>query len=143
MVCAADPEPDSTEWLGMTGNPDEFNFLDDDDDLFQTGEKRQKRTSFDTEEDDIPHGEVEYLHDVPVSMVAQVGSVQKSIREILSLKPGSIMEFDKVVGEPMDVVIGGRLMCRGEIVVVNERYGIRISEVIRAEASEKELELKN
>ena len=48
------------------------------------------------------------------------------------------MEFDKVVGEPMDVLIGGRLMCRGEIVVVNERYGIRISEVVRAEDSKKE-----
>lgn len=126
----------------MTVPSDEYDY--DEDDLFETGsEKGQRRVNFDTEDDDIPHGEVDYLHDVPISMVAQVGSVQKSIREILAMKPGSVMEFDKVVGEPMDVLIGGRLMCRGEIVVVNERYGIRISEVIRAEDSEKELEVKN
>lgn len=88
--------------------------------------------SFD-EESDVPHGEVDYLHDVPVSMHAVVGAVRKSVREILLLKTGSVLEFDKVVGEPMDVIVGDRLMCRGEIVVVNEHYGIRISEVIRAE----------
>ena len=116
--------------------------FDLDDDLFGgTSNKKGSRASGEDEEEiDIPHGEVDYLHDVPLGMKAQIGSVQKTIREIMSLKTGSIVEFDKVVGEPMDVLIGGRLMCRGEIVVVNERYGIRISEVIRAEDSERELE---
>lgn len=113
-----------------------------DDDLFGTGStKRDSRKAFSPEdEEEIPHGEVDYLHDVPLSMHAQIGSTQKTMREVLSLKSGSVIEFDKVVGEPMDVLIGGRLMCRGEIVVVNERYGIRISEVIRAEDSPKETE---
>lgn len=123
----------------MVVSPDEF----DEDDLFEAGEKGARSTSNYGEDDDIPHGEVDYLHDVPVSMIAQVGSVQKSVREILAMKSGTIMEFDKIVGEPMDVMIGGRLMCRGEIVVVNERYGIRISEVIRAEDSDKDLDVKN
>lgn len=115
--------------------------FDEDDDLFgdqKTKKVAGKMTSID-EDDDIPHGEVDYLHDVPLSMKAQIGAVQKSMKEILALKPGAVVEFDKVVGESMDVIIGGRLMCRGEIVVVNERYGIRISEVIRAEDSEKQL----
>ena len=94
---------------------------------------------FDSEEEDIPHGEVDFLHDVPLSMRAQIGAVYKSMSEILKLKSGTIIEFDKVVGESMDVIVGGRLMCRGEIVVVNERYGIRISEVIRVQDSEKTL----
>lgn len=89
------------------------------------------------DESDVPHGEVDYLHDVPVNMNAIVGAVKKSVREILLLKSGSVLEFDKVVGEPMDVMVGDRLMCRGEIVVVNERYGIRISEVLRAEDIEE------
>lgn len=111
----------------------------EEDDLFGASSGGgQRRTESVTEEDDIPHGEVDYLHDVPINMSAQVGAVQKSMKEILAMKPGAVVEFDKVVGEPMDVMIGGRLMCRGEIVVVNERYGIRISEVIRAEDSEKE-----
>ncbi len=113
-----------------------------DDDLFGTGasKKDSRKSAMGEDEEEIPHGEVDYLHDVPLSMQAQIGSVQKSMREVLLLKAGSVIEFDKVVGEPMDVLIGGRLMCRGEIVVVNERYGIRISEVIRAEDSQKEME---
>jgi len=50
---------------------------------------------------------------------------------VLALKVGSLVEFSKVVGEPMDVIIADRLMARGEVVVVNERYGVRISEVTR------------
>ncbi len=115
---------------------------DIDEDLFGSGatKKDSRKSGMDEDEEEIPHGEVDYLHDVPLNMQAQIGSVQKSMREVLILKEGSVIEFDKVVGEPMDVLIGGRLMCRGEIVVVNERYGIRISEVIRAEDSQKEME---
>lgn len=100
------------------------------DDNLSQGYSRNRVTLDD--EFDVPHGEVDYLHDVPVSMSAVVGAVKKSVRDILLLKSGSILEFDKVVGEPMDVIVGDRLMCRGEIVVVNERYGIRISEVLRS-----------
>jgi flagellar motor switch protein FliN/FliY len=114
-----------------------------DEDLFGSSAKKKdsrKAVIGNDDEEEIPHGEVDYLHDVPLSMQAQIGSVQKTMREILKLKAGSVIEFDKVVGEPMDVLIGGRLMCRGEIVVVNERYGIRISEVIRAEDSQREMD---
>lgn len=112
----------------------------DEDSLFDGSSGSKARPLYNSdEEDDIPHGEVDYIHDVPIAMIAQVGSVKRSMREILQLKPGATVEFEKVVGEPMDVLIGGRLMCRGEIVVVNERYGIRISEVIRAEDSNSEL----
>ncbi len=113
-----------------------------DDDLFGSGSTKKdgRKAAVNEDDEEIPHGEVDYLHDVPLSMQAQIGSVQKSMREVLILKAGSVIEFDKVVGEPMDVLIGGRLMCRGEIVVVNERYGIRISEVIRAEDSQKEMD---
>ncbi len=115
---------------------------DMDEDLFGTGtgKKDQRKAMGGEDDEEIPHGEVDYLHDVPLSMQAQIGSVQKTMREVLTLKAGSVIEFDKVVGEPMDVMIGGRIMCRGEIVVVNERYGIRISEVIRAEDSQKEMD---
>ena len=113
---------------------------EEDDDLYggKTGGSKKNVAGYEEEEEEIPIGEVDYLHDVPLHMQAQVGSVQKTMREVLAIKTGSVVEFDKVVGEPMDVLIGGRLMCRGEIVVVNERYGIRISEVVRAEDSKKE-----
>jgi len=55
------------------------------------------------------------------------------VKKILNLKKGNLVVFEKIVGEPMDIVVGNRLMARGEIVVVNERYGVRISEVTRPE----------
>jgi len=55
------------------------------------------------------------------------------VQNVLNLKKGNIVVFEKIVGEPMDIVVGNRLMARGEIVVVNERYGVRISEVTRPE----------
>jgi len=114
---------------------------DDQDDLFDIGVTKKSRQKVDElDPDDVPHGEVDFLHDVPISVRAQTGRSQISMKNILALKSGSIVEFQKVVGEPMDIYIGGRLMCRGEIVVVNERYGIRISEVIRSEDVYKELD---
>jgi len=72
-----------------------------------------------------------FIEDVPMIMSVEIGRNDMLIRDILALKKGSVIEFMKVVGEPMDVVVNERLMARGEVVVVNERYGIRISEVTR------------
>lgn len=85
------------------------------------------------EEVDIPFNQVEYIHDVPTTLIVEIGQAEYTVREILALKKGSVCGFTKVVGEPMDVKVGKRLMARGEIVVVNERYGVRISEVTRPE----------
>ena len=80
-----------------------------------------------------PYHKIEFLSDVPVTMQVEVGRTNIAVRNILSLKMGSVIEFPKVVGEPMEVTISGRVVARGEIVVVNERYGVRISEVTRAD----------
>ena len=68
---------------------------------------------------------------LPLLIIAEIGRTQIPVQKVLNLKKGNLVEFNKIVGEPMDVVVGGRLMARGEIVVVNERYGVRISEVTR------------
>ena len=78
-----------------------------------------------------PFHKIEFLQDVPLRLSAEIGQTVLSVREILGLNVGSVVEFTKVVGEPMDITVSGRLMARGEIVVVNERYGVRISEVTR------------
>ena len=74
---------------------------------------------------------IQFLVDVPMILSVEIGRSEMTIREILNLKSGSVVPFTKVVGEPMDILIADRLMARGEVVVVNERYGIRISEVTR------------
>lgn len=78
-----------------------------------------------------PYHKIEFVHDVPLKLSAEIGQTSLAVREILALNVGRVVEFTKVVGEPMDITVSGRLMARGEIVVVNERYGVRISEVTR------------
>jgi flagellar motor switch protein FliN len=82
-------------------------------------------------DEDSPFHKIEFIQDVPLRLSAEIGQTVLSVREILGLNVGSVVEFTKVVGEPMDITVSGRLMARGEIVVVNERYGVRISEVTR------------
>ena len=86
---------------------------------------------FDAENDDAIYHSSKFIEDVPLLIIAEIGRTQISVQKVLNLKKGTLVEFNKIVGEPMDVVVGGRLMARGEIVVVNERYGVRISEVTR------------
>ena len=85
----------------------------------------------DAEDDDAIFHTSKFVEDVPLLIIAEIGRTQISVQKVLNLKKGNLVEFNKIVGEPMDVVVGGRLMARGEIVVVNERYGVRISEVTR------------
>ena len=81
-------------------------------------------------EDDVYHNH-KFVEDVPMLMSVESGRTEMNLKDILNLKKGSVVEFPKVVGEPMDVVVSERLMARGEVVVVNENYGVRISEVPR------------
>ena len=88
---------------------------------------------FDSNEDEDSLHSVKFVEDVPLIMIVEIGRTDMEIQDILNLKKGNIVAFEKIVGGPMDVVVGDRLMARGEIVVVNERYGVRISEVTRPE----------
>ena len=88
---------------------------------------------FDNEDDDEVLHSIKFIEDVPLLMIVEIGRTEMEIQNVLNLKKGNIVVFEKIVGEPMDIVVGNRLMARGEIVVVNERYGVRISEVTRPE----------
>jgi flagellar motor switch protein FliN/FliY len=68
--------------------------------------------------------------DVPVELTVEIGRKVMRIGEILRLGPGSVLELDKASGEPLDVYANGRLIARGEAVVVGERYGVRLTEVL-------------
>jgi flagellar motor switch protein FliN/FliY len=87
------------------------------------------------EDPDRPYHKIEFIYDVPLRLSVEIGQTQLTVRDILGLQVGRVVEFNKVVGEPMDITVSGRLMARGEIVVVNERYGVRISEVTRPDES--------
>ncbi|MBK7858921.1 MAG: flagellar motor switch protein FliN [Archangiaceae bacterium] len=73
---------------------------------------------------------MELLLDVPLSVTVELGRTRMTIQELLSLGPGSVVELDKVAGEPLDIVVNDRLVARGEAVVVNDKFGIRITDIV-------------
>ena len=89
--------------------------------------------AFENNEEEEGLHSVKFIEDVPLIMIVEIGRTEMEIQDILNLRKGNLVVFEKIVGEPMDIVVGERLMARGEIVVVNERYGVRISEVTRPE----------
>ena len=68
--------------------------------------------------------------DVPVTIAMEVGRSNISIRNLLQLNQGSVVELDRVAGEPLDVLVNGTLIAHGEVVVVNDKFGIRLTDVI-------------
>lgn len=74
--------------------------------------------------------ELDNFLDIPLSISVELGRTSRTVREILALQPGSVIELNKLVGEPMEIYINGLLTARGEVVVVNERFGIRVTDVI-------------
>ncbi|HZN94648.1 MAG TPA: flagellar motor switch protein FliN [Myxococcales bacterium] len=73
---------------------------------------------------------LDLLLDVPLDVTVELGRARMSIHDLLSLSPGSVIELDKMAGEPLDIVVNGRLIARGEAVVVNDRFGIRITDIV-------------
>jgi flagellar motor switch protein FliN/FliY len=73
---------------------------------------------------------MEVLLDVPVTIALELGRTKMSIRNLLQLTQGSVVELDRLAGEPMDVLVNGTLIAHGEVVVVNDKFGIRLTDVI-------------
>lgn len=75
------------------------------------------------------------LADVELELTVELGQSRRSLREILAMGPGSVLELDKHAGEAVDLLVNGQLVARGEVVVIGENYGIRITELINPEGS--------
>ena len=73
---------------------------------------------------------LEMILDVPVTISMEIGRTYISIRNLLQLNQGSVVELDRLAGEPMDVLVNGTLVAHGEVVVVNEKFGIRLTDVV-------------
>ncbi len=78
--------------------------------------------------DDSPNLDV--ILDIPVTISMEVGSTELSIRNLLQLNQGSVVELDRLAGEALDVKVNGTLIAHGEVVVVNEKFGIRLTDII-------------
>ena len=68
--------------------------------------------------------------DVPLQVTVELGRTNKLIRDILEFNSGSIIELDKLAGDPVDILVNGKIIARGEVVVIDESFGVRITDII-------------
>ncbi len=86
-----------------------------------------------------PQRDIDFLLDIPLEVTVELGRARMAVRDLLQLGQGSILELDKMAGEPLEILVNNRLVARGEVVVVNERFGIRLTEVISPQERIKQL----
>lgn len=73
---------------------------------------------------------INLIMDVPLHVTVELGRTRKLIREILDLTPGSVVELDKLAGEPVDILVNGKLIAKGEVVVIDENFGVRVTDIV-------------
>ncbi len=82
----------------------------------------------------VPRG-LELLHGVDMEVTVELGRTRMTVRDLLALTPGAVLELDRAAGSPADLLVNGRLVARGEVVVVDEDFGLRVTEILDAAAS--------
>jgi flagellar motor switch protein FliN/FliY len=105
--------------------------IDPDDLIAEAG---AQAAGLDELSDDAPSSnadsKLDTILDIPVTISMEVGRTNISIRNLLQLNQGSVVELDRVAGEPLDVLVNGTLIAHGEVVVINDKFGIRLTDVI-------------
>ncbi len=79
---------------------------------------------------------IDLIMDVPLEVTVELGRTKKSIKEILEFSPGTIVELDKIAGEPIDVLVNGKMVAKGEVVVIEESFGVRITDIVKSKMNE-------
>ncbi len=92
-----------------------------------------KFVSFENVEEQKQSNAIDLLLDVPLRIGVEMGKTTMTIRDILALGPGSVVELDKMAGEPVDIVANNKLIAHGEIVVVDENFGVRVTDIVTPE----------
>ncbi|HOC59329.1 MAG TPA: flagellar motor switch protein FliN [Smithellaceae bacterium] len=77
-----------------------------------------------------PNFNLDFIMDIPLTLTAELGRSKMLISELLQLGQGSVLELSKLAGEPMDIYVNQRLIARGEVVVVNEKFGVRLTDIV-------------
>src|SRR5580658_6926950 len=73
---------------------------------------------------------IDLLLDIPLDISAELGRTRMTIQDLLGLSAGAVIELDKIAGEPLDILVNNRLIARGEAVVVNDKFGVRITDIV-------------
>jgi len=92
-------------------------------------EEIEEEVSGGGEDDEWTRG-LDFILDIPLEVVVELGRSRIVISELLQMSKGSIVELSKLAGEPMDIYVNGKLFARGEVVVVNEKFGVRLTDIV-------------
>ena len=125
-----DQDAMADEWAAALAEQD-----DDDTGQGQAPEQQVTKPELDQFESgtvaaDSDEANLDMILDIPVTIAMEIGRTRISIRNLLQLNQGSVVELDRLAGEPMDVMVNGTLVAHGEVVVVNEKFGIRLTDVV-------------
>ncbi len=140
-VDAAVQQPQSMDSGGVAGAEDiystEINNRNIEREIIQAGSTEKvniRPVQFQSFDEPSMKGEmpenIELIQDVPLKITVELGRAVKKISEILEFGPGTIVELDKLVGEPLDILVNGQHVAKGEVVVIDENYGIRITDIV-------------
>jgi flagellar motor switch protein FliN/FliY len=88
--------------------------------------------SFDSEQWAAEKESIDLIKDIPLEVTVELGRTKKLIKDILEFGPGTILELDKLAGEPVDILVNGKYIAKGEVVVIDESFGVRITDIISA-----------
>lgn len=124
---AVDQDAVAADWDAAVESQDGAESDGADADGFQQVTARQLNDSSTPNSGDV---KLDVILDIPVTIAMEIGRTQLSIRNLLQLNQGSIVELDRLAGEPMDVLVNGTLVAHGEVVVVNDKFGIRLTDVV-------------
>ncbi|MDO9104283.1 MAG: flagellar motor switch protein FliN [Methylovulum sp.] len=116
----------------MSEDSNEFADENVDDNMETATFEEFEQPYYDDKSVETPVDEInmDVILDVPVTIAMEIGRAQINIRNLLQLNQGSVVELDRFAGEPLDVLVNGTLIAHGEVVVVNDKFGIRLTEVI-------------
>ena len=103
---------------------------------YEAAEMQSLQADVNVSADDV---NLDVILEIPVTLSMEIGRTDISIRNLLQLNQGSVVELDRLAGEPMDVMVNGTLVAHGEVVVVNEKFGIRLTDIISPQERVKKL----
>ncbi len=108
---------DEKKQKDMAGQSQDVEFKDLTEDVKAQKGKGEKR-------------DLDFILDIPLNVTAQLGGTQLLVNELLQLGQGSVIELNKLAGEPLEILVNGKLVARGEAVVINEKFGVRLTDII-------------
>ena len=113
--------PDDPDWGSTLKNNGTDSIQKADDGFFKDLKDQSLQSNF---------PDIEFILDIPIQITVELGRTKMPIKNLLQLTQGSVIELDGLAGEPMDILVNGCLIAHGEVVVVNDNYGIRLTDII-------------